>query len=336
VTGPTDHDSLFAQVRTSCAAVAAAATLVRINHDSIDAYAASIPVAAARAAATSDRIAASTATSDPAATIAQVLATAGVSFTSGWHDIMRKRPGMSGAVSTITRLDDYIAATGALTAARLRSITPVDASQIFEQELDGGALEDLLQLLATTLNELGELVDDNDGFVAMVENAERSADRLASLLAQMPSWNDTADYRCADGSSRQVAFYKRAQLAVASLHRTFGGVDLGAFNDLDQLTIFADNLVPHVLRIDGVLSYDTALLATIDRGELLEAGSAAEVEIRACGVHAAELIAEALRSQSVDDSGQLDIADLDHWLWSRGGGSHYKASARHRCRNPFY
>lgn len=329
-------NSLFAEVRTSCAAVANAATLVHINHDAIGPYAATIPLTEARSAAAADRVAASMAINDPAAAIGQVLATAGVSFTSGWHDIMRKRPGMSGAVSTIARLDDYLTASGPLTPARLRSITPIDASQIFEQELDGGAIEELLQLLAATLNELGELADARGGFLALVEESERCADRLASALATMPSWNDTAIYRFGDGTDALVSFYKRAQMAVASLHRTFRGEGPGAFDDLDQLTIFADNLVPHVLRIDGVLSYDPGLLATIDRGDLLPAGSPAEVEIRACGVHAAELIAQALRSGATQDGAGLDVADLDHWLWSRGSGPLYKASARHRCRNRFY
>ena len=44
------------------------------------------------------------------------------------------------------------------------------------------------------------------------------------------------------------------------------------FHDLDRLTIFADNLVPHVLRVDGVLRYDPALAARIDAGELLPPG----------------------------------------------------------------
>ena len=49
-------------------------------------------------------------------------------------------------------------------------------------------------------------------------------------------------------------FYKRAQIVAADL--ALAGV--ARFRDLDRLTIFADNLVPHVLRCDGVLVYDAA------------------------------------------------------------------------------
>ena len=53
-------------------------------------------------------------------------------------------------------------------------------------------------------------------------------------------------------------FYKRAQIVPADL--ALAGV--AEFDDLDRLTIFADNLVPHVLRVDGVLAYDAELAGT--------------------------------------------------------------------------
>ncbi len=68
---------------------------------------------------------------------------------------------------------------------------------------------------------------------------------------------------------------------------------MAEFGDLDRLTIFADNLVPHVLRVDGVLRYDDPLAARIDAGELLEPGRE-EREIRACALHACESIAAEL------------------------------------------
>ena len=80
------------------------------------------------------------------------------------------------------------------------------------------------------------------------------------------------------------------------------------FDDLDRLTIFADNLVPHVLRCDGVLVYDEQLAAHIDRGERLTLGGA-EREIRACALHACELISRR--------SG-VPARKIDTWLWTRG------------------
>ena len=103
---------------------------------------------------------------------------------------------------------------------------------------------------------------------------------------------------------------------------------MARFRDLDRLTMFADNLVPHVLRLDGVLTYEPELLARIERGELLEHGSPEEIEIRACALHAVELMTEA-RPATLP-------ADIDYVLWNRGQDPRYKAQPRHRSRCTAY
>jgi hypothetical protein len=120
-----------------------------------------------------------------------------------------------------------------------------------------------------------------------------------------------------------VGFWKRAQIVPNDL--ALAGV--AEFWDLDELTIFADNLVPHVLRVDGVLIYDGALAARIDAGELLEQGSREEVEIRACAVHACVHIAAELA---------VPERTIDTWLWDRGQEPRYKSRPRHRARSVFY
>ncbi len=99
-------------------------------------------------------------------------------------------------------------------------------------------------------------------------------------------------------------------------------------NDIGRLTIFADNLVPHVLRLDGVLRFDEGLVARIERAELIDHGSPEEVEIRACAVHAVELIAA--------ERPDACAADLDKFLWNRGQWERYKARPRHRSRCTAY
>jgi hypothetical protein len=95
----------------------------------------------------------------------------------------------------------------------------------------------------------------------------------------------------------------------------------------DRLTAFADNLVPHVLRLDRVLYIDPELEARIDAGELLVHGSAEEVELRACAVHAIELLGAAA---------QLSPAQIDGVLWNRGRAERYKSVPRPRCRSTAY
>ena len=102
---------------------------------------------------------------------------------------------------------------------------------------------------------------------------------------------------------------------------------IATFGDLDRLTIFADNLVPHVLRVDGVLSYGPELADRVDAGGLLEPGEPMEVEIRACALHACELLAA---------SAGVPPRVLDTWLWTRGKGPPYTAGRPHRTRTVHY
>jgi len=159
-------------------------------------------------------------------------------------------------------------------------------------------------------------------FTNAVAAAGGSADRLARSLAEMPLYRDVARYADFD-----VPLYKRAQITSSNLATAFGGRGPGAFRDLDQLTIFADNLVPHVLRREGVLAYDTDLAGRIERGELIPPGSVNEIEIRACAVHACVQIAERLG---------VPERTLDTWLWDRGQEPRYKALPRHRTRTVYY
>ena len=142
---------------------------------------------------------------------------------------------------------------------------------------------ELTQLYAQALNQLGAWLPHDLG---------DSAEALAESLAALSFFADTG-------------FYKRAQIAANDLHLA-GVVN---YPDIGKLTIFADNLVPHVLRHAGVLTYSDALAERVDNGIELPAGSRSEQEIRACALHACEGIA-----------GKLGVAPalLDNWLWNKG------------------
>ena len=100
--------------------------------------------------------------------------------------------------------------------------------------------------------------------------------------------------------------------------------------------MFADNLVPHVLRLEGVLTFDRPLRARIEAVDDISVGSPEEIEIRACGVHAVELLTEAVRIRRHDARPDITPAALDDVLWRLGGGARYKAQPRHRSRCVFY
>ena len=143
----------------------------------------------------------------------------------------------------------------------------------------------------------------------------------------MPYFNDIARY-----NSTEVQFFKRAQISAADLSLAFHGDGWGYFEDLDQMTIFADNLVPHVLRIDEILTYEQSLIRRINAGMLIPAGSTEEIEIRACAVHAVELV----KQQIAKSGSRITSPALDNFLWNRGQQPEYKARPRHRTRCVYY
>jgi len=318
-------------IRTRCADVAATARQVHLDHDALARYAERFPAELIDAPFADP---AHEPRDDPEITAAFVIALDAINFGSGWFPVLRKRPGLSGYHTVASSLQDLVTSTGPLTADRLRGFTPSDVCRIFDQDADGDAVE-LMELFATAWHDLGALVDtDHAGsFLALVAAADHSAARLVGILDQLPFFHDVAEYSTADGVVIDVPIFKRAQIVAGDLDRAFGGEGPGHFEDLDRLTIYADNLVPHVLRLDGVLSFDDGLVERIDRGDLLTPGEPAEVEIRAVAVHAVELLGQRLRGAGHT---RATSGRLDYVLWNRGGEARYKARPRHRCRCTFY
>jgi hypothetical protein len=321
-----EETNLLKRVRATCQEVAQRARHVRIAHERIQAYAAAL-----------DLDQAATPQLDPAShylghgddTAAFILTLDAINFGSGYFPHLRKRPGRSGYFTIASSLNDYYKEHGPIPARELAELAVRDCARIFDQDDRDGSVHELMQLFAKALNQLGRyLLDRFEGsFIGLIESAGFSAERLVRLLIEMPYFNDVEPYH-----GLEVAFYKRAQLAAADLWLAFEGQGLGRFDDLDHLTIFADNLVPHVLRVDGLLVYEESLAAKIDAGELIPAFSPEEIEIRACAVHAVELLVGEMRRAGYS----VNSAKLDYLLWNRGQQPSYKARPRHRTRTVFY
>jgi hypothetical protein len=257
-----------------------------------------------------------------------VLALDAVNFGSGWFPVLAKGAGQSGYHTIAGRLADHVRGHG-LTIAALRSADRVTMARITGQDPDG-PVRTLLDQFAGSWRGLGRLLDGSaDGSaLGFVAASDGSAARLVAALADgHPLYRDAPLYR-----GTPVHLYKRAQITAADLHLAFDGRGPGHFDDLDRLTLFADNLVPHVLRLDGVLSFSDDLVARIDEGDLLRPGEPAEVEIRAVSVHAVERLVGRL----ADRGSPMTAMTIDGILWHRGAGGGYKSRPRHRCRTTAY
>jgi hypothetical protein len=265
----------------------------------------------------------------PKDTAAYILTLDAINFGSGYFPYLAKRPGHSGYFTIAASLRESWETDGPWDAHQLAATSADDCARVMGQDPGVPEVAALMSLFSQSLNDLGEfLLKHFDGDpTGPIVAANRSAARLAEILIEMPLYRDVSHY-----AGFEVPFYKRAQLTSADLAAVFKGEGYGAFADLDRLTIFADNLVPHVLRREGVLVYAPALAARIDAGELLEAGSQEEVEIRAAAVHSAECCIGLLRRTEV----KMTARQLDTALWTRGQLPALKAHPRHRTRTTNY
>jgi len=314
------------RVRAACRKVAERATHIHIDESRLPSYARSLPLEGAGAPELDPR---HHYVGSPDDTVAYVVTLDAINFGSGYFPHVRKRPGLSGYFTIASALKDRFERHGPFSADELSRLTVEDCAVVFGQDLDGGPRAELMGLFATALNDLGRcLLERFEGhFTHLVAAADGSAERLVGLLAEMPFFRDVAHY-----GGLEVPFYKRAQLTAADLRTALAGRGLGSFRDLDRLTIFADNLVPHVLRVDGILRYEETLAARIDAEEPIPAGSPEEVEIRASAVHAVELLVAVARAAGREATAM----QLDYLLWNRGQQPSYKARPRHRARSVFY
>jgi hypothetical protein len=277
------------RVRRHCAEVAATARHVRID-----------PRAEVAAGGISGLDPALHYLEGPRADVARyVLILDAINFGSGWFDELDT------TTDALTeRLTAYTRERGApWSAAELRGLDPGAVAEALGLDAD----HQLTRLYSAGLNHLGVFLADHPLLDLLGHSAERLAERLA---AGMPFFDDTG-------------YYKRAQIAANDLH--LAGV--AEFSDIGRLTIFADNLVPHVLRLDGVLHYSDELAEHIDARRSLPAGGRFERELRACAVHACELLARRL---------EVTPALLDNWLWNRGQQPPYSERPAHITRTVYY
>jgi hypothetical protein len=317
---------LFETIRRACASVAESARWVRINEAGLAALAEGLvgqeQVFEAEDPAHHRR-------EDDASTLAFVLTLDAVNFGSGWFPHMQKRPGASGYFTVATCLAEHFDKNGAPQAAALAQIEADECARIFGQPQAPSPISPLMELFAQSWRDLGGRVEGSFGgsFAGLVEAADHRAERLVEILASMTLYRDVEDY-----AGLEVPFYKRAQITCTDLAGAFEESGLGRFADLDELTIFADNLVPHVLRWEGVLDYAPELLGRIQAGEPIALGSAEEIEIRAVALHAVERLSAALGELGEP----MPPRRLDALLWHRGQRREIKAEPRHRTCCTYY
>jgi len=319
--------NIFEEIRHKTRLVAEAAQFITIEYDQLAAYAKSLPI---ENIANPPLDEACHYLGHKEATLLYFLTLEAINFGSGYFPHLKNSVEGSGYFTVAKAWKTYFEKNAPITAVDLTQLTTQDCLTIFGQSKANEAIVELMGFFATALNQVGFfLIKKFEGKVRlMFESVHHSAEGLVNLLIQIPCFQDFATY-----GDLRVPILKRPQIAVADISLAFGNRGLGYFKDLNQLTIFADNMVPHVLRCDGILRYEASLANIIDNQELVEAGSEMEIEIRACAIHTVELLREKFKAMGYD----FTPVDLDYLLWNRGQADFYETTYPiHLTRTIFY
>lgn len=198
-------------------------------------------------------------------------------------------------------------------------------SQIDEKTLrdifrsDDGVTEvPLLSKRLDCLHEVGKvLLDKWEGkFENVLQAAKGSAVKLLDLIvSEFPCFRDEADFE-----GERVSLYKRAQILVGDIWACYRGEGLGKFEDIQQITMFADYRVPQVLVHFGCIEYSEELLKRLKTEEIMQNGDAMEVEIRGASIYVVEQVKDMVIKELVSKYPHISTDNvnsilIDHFLW---------------------
>jgi hypothetical protein len=141
---------------------------------------------------------------------------------------------------------------------------------------------------------------------------------VEKLVSTFPSFNDSVFI-----GWKEVDFYKRAQLAAAEIHGRLLPEGITAFEDIENLTAFADYVLPKGLRSVGILEYSLDLAARVDAGILIPKNSQEELEIRASSIHSFDRLLNNINSLREE---KINALHLDYAIWSefrKAPGKHH-------------
>lgn len=318
--------TVFDEVRKSFATVAELATHVKINTDRIQRYAAELPDELPENLLDDDHHFHGTLDE----TLCYLLCLDSVNFGSGYKPLMAEEGWKldKGSIyfTVAGRLKRRFEEIGPLHVASLKGMQPEDAARILGLDMTKPYSREFARLCAKAWQGLGREVQEKAGgsFSKYVKDMAPSAAAMVERLAAMEMFRDVHEYK-----GHRIAFYKRAQHNVTVLNLMFNRlVGVPLFDDIGEVTMFADNAVPRILHQAGVLEYSPELEARISRGEYLDAGSEEEIEIRACAGHAMELLAVAKG---------MKATDIDFMLWHQSvEKAAVKAFPSHRTLTCFY
>ena len=112
----------------------------------------------------------------------------------------------------------------------------------------------------------------------------------------------------------KVYFLKLAQLAFWGIHRELSKRHF-YIEDMENMTAFADYIIPVALESFGIVKYSSGLKEKIDSGILIDRDSIEEIEIRSTSIYVTAKLTELINNYKNEEE-KIIIPQLDFKLWT--------------------
>lgn len=140
---------------------------------------------------------------------------------------------------------------------------------------------------------------------------------LERLVTEFPRFNDVSNYH-----GNEVQIFKLAQLGIWGMHLALSPRGLWKLEDPQELTAFADYIVPVGLRVMGVFEYAPELEAQINGLKEVTRDSEAEIELRASSIYAIALLTEEINKRRPGFTPLLQ-PQVDFRFWKTYHATHW-------------
>ena len=146
----------------------------------------------------------------------------------------------------------------------------------------------------------------DDGPKKLYDNGEGLVERL---VKDFKRFDDHSIFE-----NEKVYFLKLAQLAFWGIHRELSKRHF-YIEDMENMTAFADYIIPVALESFGIVKYSSGLKEKIDSGILIDRDSIEEIEIRSTSIYVTAKLTELINNYK-NEKEKIIIPQLDFKLWT--------------------
>ena len=146
----------------------------------------------------------------------------------------------------------------------------------------------------------------DDGPKKLYDNGEGLVERL---VRDFKRFDDHSIFE-----NEKVYFLKLAQLAFWGIHRELSK-SYFFIEDMENMTAFADYIIPVALESFGIVKYSSGLKEKIDSGILVDRDPIEEIEIRSTSIYVTAKLTELINKYKNEEE-KIIIPQLDFKLWT--------------------